>query len=972
MVSTIEITEPQEFEMIETAIPGAINDYPADNETESLTDLSTVYDGINEFEGTMVTLPSEKELTNTHEAVGETTNILTEREETAEITTELITLPLEEEVLEEVTSAPIISEPVEVSRNSYANVQLIVYCAIFAVIIVISLIGVKIIPQIIKKRNMINLEDTSSARYRDKIRLKEENGNSTSAKVKKKKEHKVIRKDVVASMPYKKILKHDVMLIDNNMYSKAYTFDDINFNLADEDEQYDYLDRYINFLNVLDDTVDAQICVWNSRLNIDDFERSVLIDQTNEKFSEYLYEYNTKVLKDSISKGQNAIKKKMCVTLTIKSSDEESAYQRFKSLDIATVDTFNQIGSARMRVMTSQERVQMIAEYFHGSDVQLPVFDENDYKNNEDMIYCSPDYFEFKSNYYLYNDKYAKAFFIKTFPNIATSNILRDLIASNLEINVAINASCYSPEKARKELQKHMLDIDTDMSKRSQRAASKGNFNITIPESVKSQREALGKVFEKINEQDQKLFNCNIVILTKANDINELNQMQGIIDGILKRNGCALGQLVFQQEDGMLDGLPCGYRRKLDIVRSMPSESVGIFIPFNVSEMQMRNSVYYGLNKISNNIVTFDRVRGFKNPSGFILGCPGSGKSFTAKREVLDVIMRQPNADVLIIDPEREYQNIVGTFEGDTVVFGGNSKNYINPFDINLDMIDVNDEDNEFGDEISAKCQLILSFISCMDETRNLDAYERGWLDKCIRHCYSKVLETGNSKDIPTLETLLEVMKENNEYIDQSVKNRLIVTVDMYVSGSSNYFNHETNVDNNNRIVSYDIKNLNGILKTQGMLLILDYIWNRLCANRDKGKLTYIYCDEIYLLFQDTYCLSYLRMLWKRARKYGGVLTGITQNVEDLLHDDMSRSMLSNSEFLILLNQNPIDAQKLKGLLNFTNNEMKYIIDVPAGHGVIVLGSGGKTKIPIYDEFPKDTKLYKQISTNFSEKIKLN
>ncbi len=937
-----------------------ISHYPVDNGVSVTTAVETLSSTIETTILETVTLPSEKEITYIEETEIVTTN-------------EIVTLPVEEEKIstELITTAPVVSDTDSVDSAAITN--LVLYCIVFIVLIVAVILCIKAIPKLLHSKKSTDMEDTTSARYRDKIRLQEETAKNTPKKEKKKKEPRIVKKDVMASMPYQKVLKHNIFLIEKNMYSKAYTFDDVNFNLCDEDEQYDYLDRYINFLNILDDTVDAQICVWNSRINNDDFEDSVLIKEENvDNFSEYRYEYNAIVLKENIQKGQNAIKKKMCITLTIKSADEETAYDRFKALDIAAIDTFNQVGATNMRVMTSQERIQMIAEYYHGSDIELPDFTSDDYKDGKEMMYCCPDYFEFKPAYYLFNDKYARACFIKTFPNIATSNIVRDLIASNLAINISINASCYSAEKARKEIQKHMLDIDTDMGKRSQKAASRGNFSVVVPESIKAQREALSKVFDKINEQDQKLFNCNVVILLKAKDIKELNQTQTIVDSILKRNGCELGQLVFQQEDGMLDGLPCGYRRKLDILRSMPSESVGIFMPFNVAEMQMKNSVYYGLNKMSNNVVMFDRVRGNKNPSGFILGCPGAGKSFTAKREMIDVALRQRDADILIIDPEREYQHVVNTFGGDTVVFGGGSTNYINPFDINLDMLDVKDSDNEFGDEVSAKCQLILSFISCMDETRNLDAYERGWLDKCIRKCYEKVLATRNPEDMPTLATLLDVMQHNTEYIDQSVKNRLIVTIDMYVTGSSNYFNNETNVNNNNRIISYDIKNLNGILKTQGMLLILDYIWNRLCANRDKGKLTYIYCDEIYLLFQDEYCLKYLRMLWKRARKYGGVLTGITQNVEDLLHDDLSRSMLSNSEFLILLNQNPIDAQKLKDLLNFTNNEMKFILDVPAGHGVIVLGSGGKTKIPIYDEFPRDTKLYSMISTNFSEKIVSN
>ena len=416
----------------------------------------------------------------------------------------------------------------------------------------------------------------------------------------------------------------------------------------------------------------------------------------------------------------------------------------------------------------------------------------------------------------------------------------------------------------------------------------------------------------------------------------------------------------------MCDCLPCGYQRRFGWLRTMPSESVAILIPFNVKEIQMDNSVYYGLNVLSHNIITFNRMTGLVNPAGFVLACPGAGKSFFVKRELIDIFLRYANADILIIDPEREYRKIAEAFGGTVVKFANGSKNYINPFDFDFRMLD----DDEI-DIIADKCQLITSFISCMDTKHPLNAQEKSFIDRCVRKAYikSRVLETLDIKDMPTLGTFLECMKEESENINKDMKDKLIVTIDMYVNGSAKYFNNQTNVDTDNRFISYDIRDLNGNLKTQSMLLILDYIWNRLSRNRDLGRATYIYFDEAHLLFSDEYCLDYLQSLWKRARKYGGVLTGITQNVEDLLKDEKSRSMLSNSEFLALLKQNSTDAAKLQDILHFTDSEIKYVQDTPAGHGMLVLG--GKDKIPFYDEFPKDTKLYEMMSTNFSETAKM-
>jgi type IV secretory pathway VirB4 component len=349
-----------------------------------------------------------------------------------------------------------------------------------------------------------------------------------------------------------------------------------------------------------------------------------------------------------------------------------------------------------------------------------------------------------------------------------------------------------------------------------------------------------------------------------------------------------------------------------------------------------------------------------------VLACPGAGKSFFVKKELIDVFLRCSNADILIIDPEREYWKLVEAFGGTVVRFANGSKNHINPFDFDFRLL----EDDEI-DIIADKCQLITSFISCMDAKHPLNAQEKSFVDRCVRKAYIKsgVLDTLDEKDMPTLGTFLDVMKAETENINRDMKDKLIVTIDMYVNGSAKYFNNQTNVDTNNRLISYDIRDLNGNLKTQSMLLILDYIWNRLSKNRDLGRATYIYFDEAHLLFSDEYALDYLRMLWKRARKYGGVLTGITQNVEDLLKDDKSRSMLANSEFLVLLKQNPTDAAKLQDVLHFTDSEIQYVNDTPPGHGILVLG--GKDKIPFYDEFPKNTKLYSMCSTAFSETANL-
>ena len=896
----------------------------------------------------------------------------TEISETAEIeaeAAEVTDIVAEETEITEVVAVPETPNGVmEFVQNNPAVV------GVPAAIIALAVAFLAITRRTRPKRGIIedtdDVKENMNARERDAARLeanRPKKKDKRSQKVAKEKEKKDFAKKVLNTIPYKKILSDDIFFLGKKMYSKAYTFDDINFNLSDEEQQYMYLERYIEFLSILDDTVDCQICCWNSQINLDDFKKKTLLPQKADDLFEYRYEFNSRVLEENIRKGQNAIQKHMYITLTIKAPDEETAIRRFKSLDITATNTFNRIGNTNMRVLTSQERVEMLKDFFVGTDdMPVPQLTEKDYEKGIDKLYCAPDYFDFKKDYFMFNNTYAKTIYIREYPSTATSEILTELLATGIEIMVTTNIETYDSAEARKLVQHQITAIDTDMAKREVKAAQHGNFSNQMPQRIKNQRDAMVSVYDKITMKDQKLFMTNMQILIKAESFEELNNNLEVIESTLKRSGCIKGEMAWEQEHGMCDCLPVGYQRKFGWLRTMPSESVAIFMPFNVKEMQMENSVYYGLNMLSHNIILFDRMKGLVNPSGFVLACPGSGKSFTVKREIVNVFLGYDDADILVIDPEREYWKLAEAFGGEVVKFSNGSKNHINPFDFDFRLL----EDEEI-DIIADKCQLLTSFISCMDSKHPLNAQEKSFVDRCVRKAYAKsnVLTTLDPADMPTLGTFLECMKEETENINKDMKDKLIITVDMYVNGSAKYFDNQTNVNTKSRFIAYDIRDLNGNLKTQSMLLILDYIWNRLSENRDKGRKTYIYFDEAHLLFQDEYSLDYLRMLWKRARKYGGVLTGITQNVEDLLKDDKSRSMLSNSEFLVLLKQNPTDAAKLQDILHFTDSEIQYVNDTPAGHGILVLG--GKTKIPFYDEFPKDTKLYSMMTTNFSETAKM-
>lgn len=500
-----------------------------------------------------------------------------------------------------------------------------------------------------------DVKENMNARERDAARLeanRPKKKDKRSRKVAKEKEKKDFAKKVLNTIPYKKILSDDIFFLGKKMYSKAYTFDDINFNLSDEKQQYMYLERYIEFLSILDDTVDCQICCWNSQINMEDFKKKTLIPTKADDLFEYRYEFNSRVLEENIRKGQNAIQKHMYITLTIKAPDEETAKRRFKSLDITDTNTFNRIGNTNMRVLTSQERVEMLKDFFVGTDdMPVPQLTERDFAKGIDKLYCAPDYFDFKKDYFMFNNTYAKTIYIREYPSTATSEILTELLATGIEIMVTTNIETYDSAEARKLVQHQITAIDTDMAKREVKAAQHGNFSNQMPQRIKNQRDAMVSVYDKITMKDQKLFMTNMQILIKAESFEELNNNLEVIESTLKRSGCIKGEMAWEQEHGMCDCLPVGYQRKFGWLRTMPSESVAIFMPFNVKEMQMENSVYYGLNMLSHNIILFDRMKGLVNPSGFVLACPGSGKSFTVKREIVNVFLGYDDADILVIEP---------------------------------------------------------------------------------------------------------------------------------------------------------------------------------------------------------------------------------------------------------------------------------------------------------------------------------
>ena len=782
-----------------------------------------------------------------------------------------------------------------------------------------------------------------TAKERDEIRLRE--------KAKKKPQEKKKRvkrkppKTVQQTMPYRKVCDDSIILVDEGRYSKTYQFEDINYSIAKQDEQESIFLGYCSVLNSFDTSADIQITVHNNRVNKSDFESAVLLKHTGDGFDRYRDEYNDMLI-EKMEQGQNGIIRNKY--MTVQAPDLESAKAKFSTIDLDLTNAFKKIGSS-IKPLTSNKRIRLLKDIFRGVDEEIPELDHKQFRRGADKGYCCPDYMEFKKHYFMWGDKYARTMFIKDMPASLKDNMLTDIANTNLDVMVTVNISPVDPYKALKIVNHQLTSMRANKLQAEKKAIQSGYTSDVISEDLKHSLAEAEELLDDLRSKNQKMFLDNIIIMVTAKDKDELEANTEAIEAVVRKHICSLSILKYQQEKGLQSVLPLG-NCTLKIRRTLTTESTAVLMPFSGKEINHKNGKYYGLNALSNNMILFDRLQ-LKNPNGFILGSPGSGKSFSAKREMLNVFLATDD-DIIIIDPEREYTNLVAALNGETIFVSPASNNYINPLDMSKDYSD--DES-----PLVMKSDFILSFCECLVGKQGLTAKEKAIIDRCLTMTYGEYLIKFDPEKIPTLMEFYENLKAQPE---KEAKG-LALSFELYIKGNLNVFAHKTNVNTTNRVVSYDIKDLGKQLKTLGMLIVLDYIWNRITVNRAKGKRTWIYLDEIYLLFANEYSANFLYELYKRARKWGGVPTGITQNVEDLLKSETARSMLSNTDFVMMLNQATSDRVQLAKILNISDNLLTYVTNSDSGQGLICCGG---SIIPFRDNFPHN-ELYSLMTTRLSE-----
>lgn len=801
----------------------------------------------------------------------------------------------------------------------------------------------------------ISFEKGATAKDIDRIRVSKEKPKKTKKNTKLEKiarqtEIRKVSKSTQETLPYICFCSEYIMCVDKNKFSKTYKFDDINYTSSVLEEQESIFLAYCDVLNGIDTSADLQITIHNNKVNRKDFENKILLKQKNDKYDKYREEYNN-MLREKLMQGQNGISCNKYITLTVAAANVEEAAQK-----IATIETYLRVGfqkiGSTLTALSANQRVRIFADIFRGVNKEIRPISTGEFQRQSEKSLCCPDYFEFKNDYFMYNNSYARCIFVRQLPSSLSDTILTSITETNLNLMVTVNIAAVEPDEAIKIVKRQLTSMRAEQITKNKKASQHGVFIDVTSDELKRSIEEAEQLLKNLISKNQKMFLTNLVIMVIAEDYKELEANTEKVTAVLNKNVCTSAAAFLQQEECLASVLPIGNNR-LNVRRTLITESAAVFMPFNARDLTQEGGMYYGLNAVNSNIIIFNRTK-LINPNGFILGSPGSGKSFSAKREMLNVFLCTDD-DVIIVDPEREYTNLCKALDGEVIYISENSKSHLNPLEIVLT------EEND-DNPIAAKYNFFLSFFETVMGKVGISPEQKTAIDKCLHIMYNPLLSR-QTKIMPTLADFFEIL---GEYAEENPEAKsLYSSLELYVNGSMSIFAHSSNVNVSNRVVVYDIKELGKQLKPLGMMVVLENLWDKIVRNRLIGRRTRIYIDEIYLLFQNEQSANFLYELYKRARKWGGIPTGITQNVEDLYKSETGRSMLANTEFILMLSQSGPDREQLSQILKIPDENMKYVTNAVSGSGLMFAGNYGIT--PFKDDFPQNTELYKLMTTRFGE-----
>ena len=755
------------------------------------------------------------------------------------------------------------------------------------------------------------------------------------------------------TIPYKEIYKDGICRTDDNYYSKMVQFYDINYQLAQNDDKAAIFENYCEFLNSFDSSVEVQITFLNQQVNFDEYAKNIDIPEQDDCFNDIRKEYSD-MLKMQLSKGNNGLVKTKYITFSIKADNLRNAKSRLERIEASVLNNFKVMG-AMAEPLNGVERLKILHDvmnmdtkesfHFHYGMVAKTGLQTKDF--------IAPTGFDFRNDsYFRMGQTFGCVSYLQITSPELTDKLLADLL--DLEENLIINMHLrpIDPKAAIKSLKSTLSNIQKMKIEEQKKAVRSGYDMDIIPSDLATYGGEAKNLLRDLQSRNERMFLLTLLVLNLADTKQKLDNEVFGAAAIAQKYNCILTRLDYRQEQGLMSSIPLG-ENLIHIQRGLTTSSTAVFVPFTVQELfQSGEALYYGLNALSNNMILCDRKK-LKNPNGLILGTPGSGKSFSAKREITNAFLITSD-DIIICDPEAEYYPLVGRLKGQVIKVSQNSTQYINPMDINLNY-------SEGDTPIALKSDFILSFCELIMGGKNgLEAVEKTLIDRAVISVYRNYLADPKPENMPILGDLYDEIKKQPEKEAQ----RIAAALELYVNGSLNIFNHRTNVDIHNRLVCFDIKELGTQLKKVGMLIVQDQVWNRVTVNRSEGKATRYYIDEFHLLLKEEQTAAYSVEIWKRFRKWGGIPTGITQNVKDLLSSREVENIFENSDFVYMLNQAQGDREILAKQLNISQQQMTYVTHSEAGEGLIFYGN---VILPFIDRFPKDTELYRVMTTKPGE-----
>lgn len=791
---------------------------------------------------------------------------------------------------------------------------------------------------------------------------------------KKQKKVQHIPQILQESIPYERVFAEGGLIeVEPGVYSKSYPLPEMNFKTANNESQWQTAEAYSKLIGSFPEGTTVEITIYNKTIDIMKFQEDILLNMKNDGLDAYREEYNAMLL-NKLSGAKNNLESVKVLTAAVHAEDPIEAYEKFAQIDSTVNENINIITRHGSEPMTTLERLELLNSIYN-QDTAEPLAQKRNIMGHEvesfslegcarqgittkDVI--APAGMQVRNREIEVGNVVARSYYVANYPSWVKATLLTEL--SSIPTNMLVSAyfNRIPQNEAIKMLKRQGTNIKASILETQKKAARSGFDASLISPELQDAKEEASELMQDMTKDNTALYTANIIITLFAPDMEELKRYEELLKAAATKCLVTVKALNFQQEQGYNSALPLA-NNQISIERLMTSNTLGAILPFSVREVKQRTGMYYGLNAASHNMILYDRTTG-TNPNGCILGMPGAGKSFTAKREMINVLLNTDD-EVYVIDPEGiDYAPLAHALHGSEIKLAAGSKIYLNPFDLNLE--NANDD----GNPIKVKTDFITTICEIAIGGRyGLSPFEVSIIDHCVMEVYKPYMEhlrkTGKTIDQEAAPTMQDFYNELMNYPVPEAQN-IAISLERYVKGALDIFAHKTNVEIDNRFTVYNIRDIGTGLKEMGLHICLDNIFNKMISNRKKGKRTWFYIDEFYLMMRSQTSSEYIAEIWKRARKWDGVPTAITQNVEDMLKSEEARTIINNCSFIIILGQTAINKQQLSDMLNISKEEQKYISTAKPGMGLLRIGDD---IIPMDDSFPKDTQLYKIMSTRPNE-----